>query len=320
MGSRVVAMTLLLASTMAVHAACPGRLVTLGGDVTEIVFALGLGECVVADDTTSDYPAAAARLDKVGYLRALNAEGVLALRPDRVIGSDEVGPPAVVDQLRAAGVHVVLVPEAHTAAGVLRKINAVAATLHQPAADARLQAAVRSQLKALKKDLSSVERRVRVLFLLTVGGGSPMAAGRDTAAAGIIALAGGVNAVQRFSGYKPVSAEALAGLAPDVVLVMSDGLDTLGGKAGILSLPGVALTPAGRSRRVIAMDGSFLLGFGPRVADAARALALKLYPRLNDNAVEATPSSRWFKDNRDQGIASTRGSSTPAASDDYRCR
>lgn len=275
-----VAALLWLAAVGPARAACPQRLITLGGDITETVFALGAGDCVVADDTTSDYPPAAAHLSKVGYLRTLNAEGVLALRPDKIIASGDAGPLSVIEQLRAAGVEVVLIPERHTAVGAIAKIEAVAKTLDRAPAGKRLAASLRATLVALKRQLATVTQRKRVVFLLTVGSGSPMVAGRDTAANGIITLAGGINAAGQFSGYKPLSTEAMVKLAPDVILVMSQGVVAQGGLNAVYRLPGVSLTPAGRKHRIIAMDGSFLLGFGPRLGAAACALAERLYPQL----------------------------------------
>lgn len=257
--------------------ACSGRIVTLGGDVTAIVYALGAGQCVVATDTTSAWPPAAKELPRVGYLRNLNAEGIIALRPDMVIGSADAGPPQVLDQLRAAGVRVELVPDRDTAAGVVKKIRAVARALGRPEAGAALIADIKTRLCRLRHRLAAVDSPKRVLFFLTMASGSPQAAGTDTAAAHIIELAGGINAVSRFSGYKPLTAEALVKLAPDVILLMSEG--DVGGSA-VLALPGVSLTPAGRHRNIITMDGTFLLSFGPRVARAATALAEKLYPQL----------------------------------------
>ncbi|HET7922809.1 MAG TPA: ABC transporter substrate-binding protein [Gammaproteobacteria bacterium] len=272
------ALSLLALLPVATRAACPQRLVTLGGDITEIVFALGAGECVVADDTTSEYPAAAQALPKVGYLRALNAEGVIALEPQTVIASAEAGPPAVITQLRAAGIKVDLIPEQHTAEGTLAKIEAVAKVLGRAPAGAVLAASVRTSLATLARQLSAVTSQKRVIFLLTVGNGTPMAGGTGTAADGIITLAGGINAAQGFSGYKPLGAEAMVRLKPDVILVMSEAIGSHGGPDFVYGLPGVRLTPAGRGHHVIAMDGSLMLGFGPRLGEAARTLAAALYP------------------------------------------
>ncbi len=268
---------LLLLACSAAHAACPARLVTLGGDITETVFALGAGACVVAADSTNQYPAAAAGLPDVGYLRTLNTEGVLAWRPGVILASADAGPPAVIAQFEAAGVDVVTIAEQPTAAGAIAKVRTIARVLGRAAAGERLVASMQAGLATLGKELAKVGTRKRVAFVLTVSG-APLVAGRDTAAAGIIALAGGINVGTAFAGYKPVGAEALLELAPDVIVVMSEGLVAKGGLDAVYALPGVRLTPAGRHHRVVAMDGEFLLGFGPRLAAAAQALARQLYP------------------------------------------
>lgn len=263
------------------QAACPGRLITLGGDITATVFALGAGECVVADDTTSEYPPAAKKLPRVGYLRTLNAEGVLSLKPDMIIASADAGPPTAVAQLKEAGIKVILVPEKHTADGTIAKIETIATALDRKQAARKIVTRMRATLATLNKKLAQIKHRRRVVFLLTMGGGSPMAGGRNTAANGIIRLAGGINAAT-FGGYKPLSAEALIRLKPDIILIMSETFSALGGVGYVSGLPGVKLTPAARDHRVFAIDGSFMLGFGPRLGQAASQLAGLLYPQLRD--------------------------------------
>lgn len=270
---------LLLAATTTARGACPGRLITLGGDITATVFALGAGECVVADDTTSEYPSAAAKLPQVGYLRSLNAEGVLSLDPDMIIASADAGPATAIRQLESAGVEVILIPEKHTVAGTIAKIARIAAILNRPQAGQKIVNRMRASLDAVNKKLEKVEQPKRVIFLLTMGG-SPMAGGTGTAADGIITLAGGINAAAGFGGYKPLSAEAMVRLAPEVILVMSESTERRGGAGFVYGIPGVKLTPAGRHHRIYAIDGTLMLGFGPRLGLAAGKLAALFYPDL----------------------------------------
>jgi iron complex transport system substrate-binding protein len=119
-----------------------------------------------------------------------------------------------------------------------------------------------------------------VLFLLSIGDGAPLAAGLGTSAAGIIALAGGENAIDGFEGYKPLTPEAAATAAPDVLLVTTRTLEALGGPQAVLARPEIAATKAGRDGRLVALDGLLLLGFGPRTPEAIRALASALHPGL----------------------------------------
>ncbi|GAB4366402.1 MAG: hemin ABC transporter substrate-binding protein [Kiloniellaceae bacterium] len=257
------------------------RIVAVGGAVTEIVYALGLEDRLLAVDSTSLYPAAATELPNVGYMRQLSAEPILALGPELVLASQDAGPPAALDQLRDAGVAVVSVPDDYTPEGVLTKIDLVAAALGVEAAGRALRDRVAAELAAVREAFAGVAERPRVLFLLSVSKGrTAMAAGSGTSAEGIIALAGGTNAVDGFESYKPLSPEAAVAAAPDVLLIGERSLDLLGGMEGLLALPEIALTPAARNRRVVVMDTLFLLGFGPRTAQAAMTLGRQLHPAV----------------------------------------
>lgn len=275
-----IAVTDATGNTVTVPAA--GPVVSIGGSVTEIVHALGQADRVVAVDSTSLYPPSAAEKPDVGYMRQLAAEPILALQPALILAAEDAGPPAVLNQLREAGVPVVLVPDEPTPHGVLDKIGIVAAALGVPARGDALRAGLRAELDGLAAKIAKVSARPRVLFVLSIGlGRVPMAAGSDTSAAGIVELAGGVNAVDGFNGFKPLSPEAAVAAAPEVLLVTDRSLELLGGESGLLAIPEIAVTPAGQARRIVAMDGLLLLGFGPRTARAIRQLASHLHPGLS---------------------------------------
>ena len=266
------------------------RIVTLGGSITEIAYALGAGKQVVAVDTTSRHPAVVEALPKVGYLRTLSAEGILSLRPDVVVGLEEAGPPQTLVQLRDSGATLKLVPDHYTADGVIEKISLVAELFGAGERGQALAAAVASDLAQVRSALSPVRQRPRVLFLLAASRGSPLAAGSETAAEAMIGLAGAENAVSGYKGYKPLSIEAAVAFQPDAILMMQHSLEALGGPDAVLRLPGIAATPAGQSRRLIAYDGLYLLGFGPRTAHAIRDLAQALHPRLK---LPELPARDW---------------------------
>lgn len=257
------------------------RIVSIGGAVTEILYALDLADRIIAVDATSLHPADVAAKPNVGYMRQLAPEPILALEPSLVLAIEGSGPPAVLDQLREADLPVVLIPHDPSPAGVLDKIMGVATALGEQDRGRNLRDQLQAELNALAADLAGITARPRVLFLLSVGGGgAPLAAGRDTSAAAIIDLAGGLNAIDAFEGYKPLSPEAAVNAAPDVILVTDRSLELMGGPDGLLGLPEVALTPAGTDRRVIAMDGLLLLGFGPRTGDAIAQLAAHFHPGI----------------------------------------
>lgn len=264
---------LLVAMPWVSRAADAPRVVALGGDITEIVYALDAQQALVGVDSTSQWPEAARQLPDVGYVRQLAAEGVLSLHPQLVLATHDAGPPAVLDQLRAAGVRIETLPVARTPDAVVAKVEQVGNLVGRKAAAETLANQLRGQYAALGRAVAAMPRHPRVLFLMSAGAGSPMAAGRDTAADSAIMLAGGVNAASGLDGYKAVSPESLAALAPDVIMMMRERSEAWGGIDGALKLPGVAMTPAGRARRVVLVEGQALLGFGAR--NAAQELAVQ---------------------------------------------
>lgn len=275
---------LALALAGAGHAAataCSGpegmRLVSVGGALTEIVHALGAQDRLVGVDSTSVHPAAAMELPDVGYLRTLPAEGVLSLAPTLVIAEDDAGPAAALDQIRMTGTELVIVPDDHTIEGVATKIATVAGLLECTQEGEAMIADLRRGADALAAAVAGLESRPRVMFLLNIGQGAPMGGGAQTSADGIIALAGGTNALAAIEGFKPVSAEATIAARPDVILMARTSVESLGGREAVLALPQIALTQAGRNERLVVMDGLLLLGFGPRTVQAARELAEALH-------------------------------------------
>lgn len=255
-----------------------GPIVSIGGDVTEIVYALGAGDRVIAVDLTSRHPEAAQALPQVGYMRQLSAEPILSLSPALILAIGDSGPPVVMDQLRAAGACVVLIPDIHSAVGVIQKVEAVGAALDRKADAAALAAQLQAQFDAMAASVAAVPDQPRVLFLFTVGEGAPLVGGQNTSADAIIALAGGRNAIETFSDFKPVSSEGVIAAAPDVILATEMTVERLGGVEALLSRTDISQTPAGKAKRVVVMSSMLLLGFGPRTPDAVRDLAAALHP------------------------------------------
>jgi len=254
--------------------------ISVGGSVTEIVYALGETDRLVAVDSTSQYPPEAQELPNVGYLRQLSAEPVLSLSPELILAEADAGPPTALEQIRDAGVRIVAVPDRPSPRGVLEKISIVADALGVSQKGAQLRSRLRTAFDSLDTALAGIDTRPDVLFLLSVGNGAPLAAGRETSAEAIIELACGENTVTGFTAYKPLTPEAAARFAPEILLLDERSLKALGGREAVLSRPEVAATPAGRNERLIAMDGLFLLGFGPRTPQAVRELARALHPQL----------------------------------------
>ena len=276
-----------IAAARAARGAVPQRLVVAGGSVTETVSALGAGERIVAVDSTSRFPAPVAALPRIGYMRSLAPEGLIGLNADMMLLSEEAGPPQALAVLRAAGAPLRMVPEAPGAEGVVRKITAVAEALGLDGA--ALAADVAADWRALDAPVAAL-RPLRALFVLSVARGAPLVSGEATHADAMMRAAGAVNVIRGFTGYRPLSAEASAALAPEAIVMMEHALIEGGGAEAVLRIPALAVTPAAAARRVVALDGSYMLGFGPRAAHARRDLAALLHPRT---ALPALPARRW---------------------------
>jgi iron complex transport system substrate-binding protein len=269
------------------------RMVSVGGAVTEILYALGLADRIVAIDTTSLYPARALKeKPNVGYMRALSAEGVLGLNPSLVLAIEGAGPKETVAVLEQASVPLVRVPDHYTAEGIVEKVRLIADVAGAHEGGECLAAQVKADLGALEMLRAKITQPKKVLFVLSFLNGKPMVAGRNTAADGIIKLAGGVNAMDAYEGYKQISDEAVIAAGPDTVLSMRRPQDNLDATT-VFSNAAFSTTPAAAAKSFVAMDGLYLLGFGPRTAAAARDLASSLYPTLGRDAL---PSERKTSD------------------------
>ncbi len=256
-----------------------GRIVSVGGTVTEILYDLGLGDRIVAVDTTSVFPAEAlTSKPNVGYLRQLSAEGVLAAAPTVILAEADAGPPPVLATLSGASVPLVMMSGDKTPEAVIERVKLIATAVDAgPKGDA-LAADIQADFARLSAARARVTAPARVLFVLALRDGRPMVAGADTAADAAIALAGGSNVAAGFSGYKTMTDEAILEAAPDVVLVMSHGGPRALTADELFALPAFSTSPAARDRRMIPVDGLALLGFGPRTADAALDLCGALHP------------------------------------------
>ena len=248
------------------------RVVSLGGGVTEIVYALGEEERLVARDTTSNYPESVEALPDVGYIRRLSAEGVLSVDPDLIIADEGAGPPEAVELLKSASIPIVWVPDGYSKEAVLTKITVVSEALGVAEKGKTLADDLSAQIDAAVNGTKDM-RKKRVLFVLSMAGGRIMAAGTGTSADGIITLAGGKNAASAFEGWKPMTDEAIIESGAEVILMMSGAGDRATSDEELFSHPAIAATPAGQNRTVLRMDGMLLTGFSVRTAEAIGDLA-----------------------------------------------
>ena len=265
----------------------PQRIVSLAGSITEILYAAYLQDRLAGVDVTSTYPPATADLPKVGHNRNIQAEGILTLNPDLVIGRANELKPAVEQQLRQAGLELVLLPQEYTVAGTKRLIRQVCDTLDQDDVAEKL-------IQTIDADLGRVQPLAappRAMFIYARGAGTLMVAGEGTQMQQMLELAGATNAVQGFADFKPLTPEALVEANPEVIVLFDSGLSSLEGADGLLEVPGVAQTIAGQQRAFITMDGQLLAGFGPRVGQAAAQLNAALRRLTKAQPMASSPGT-----------------------------
>lgn len=249
----------------------PVRIVSLATGVAETLVALGLADRIVGRDETSTAP----QLEDVPVLteaHAVSAERVLATEPDLVLVDASTSPPEALDQIRAAGVAVVDVPEAWSADDVLPRTRAIAAAVGLDTT--AVEAAVSDWTAAGAPRAASASPRVAFLYLRGTSA-IYLIGGKGSGADALIEAAGGVDvgSAAGLPEFTPLTAESLAQEDPDVLLVMTGGLDSVGGVAGLTELPGVAQTRAGREGRVVAVEDTLLLSYGPRTGALTDALS-----------------------------------------------
>lgn len=260
----------------------PQRWVSAGGSVSEWVVALGGQDKLVGVDTTSQHPESLKALPSIGYQRQLAAEGILSLRPDILVGTEEIGPPSVLAQIGAAGVRIERLSSAPDLPTLEKNLKLIGTLLGAEARADQAFADYGQRLERQAEWVAKVQQALktpRVLFLLGHSGSSPLAAGKDTAAAWLIERAGGHNLTDH-QGYKAISNEALAALDPDVVVIADRRLEGDAAREALLRQdPALAATRAAREERLISLDPTLLVGgLGPRVPDGMAELSASLYP------------------------------------------
>jgi iron complex transport system substrate-binding protein len=270
------ATTIMVAGLGQTHAVCPApaadasRIVSAGGSVTEIIYALGAESQLVAVDTTSNYPSAAGDLPSVGYVRALSAEGMLSTEPTLILGEDDMGPPEVLSQLSSLGLELLVVPEGWSGQAIIDKVKCVSSIIgaNRSASDA-LVGSLQQHLDDLSAQRSLINKPIRAALLLALRDGVPTAAGTGTSGHGVLEMAGLTNVFADFEGWKPIAPEAMIKHDPEVIFITQRSAKAAGGIKAVIADPIIELTSAGSSGNVLAVDGMALLGFGPRTIETA---------------------------------------------------
>lgn len=263
------------------------RIVSLNGDITEIIYELGLGENVVAVDVTTTYPEEAAAMNEagetVGFAQQLTAEAVLRFEPTLVIGDTQVAPTEAIEQLRQAGIPVVIIETQTTLAGVETKIRQIAEILGLPNEGMELADRVMGEIEAATELASGAEEMPRVAFvylrgpqvIFLFGAGMPTQAMIEGANAIDAGVAAGVR------GPAPLTPEALVGAAPEVIILPEAGLEAMGGIDAFEAIPGVSDTPAAQSDSYLVYDEAYFFNLGPRTGQALMELVTDLHPDLS---------------------------------------
>ncbi|HEU4378078.1 MAG TPA: ABC transporter substrate-binding protein [Hyphomicrobiaceae bacterium] len=258
------------------------RILSVGGDITEIIYALGADARLVGVDSTSQFPAKALK-DKanVGYMRALSIEGVISVGATLILASERAGPPEVVKTLKTTSVPYVEIPDQYSPQGIAAKVRLVARAIGAEAEGEQVVRQVEADFKALADGVKRIKQPAKVLFVLAAQNGRATVGGQGTSAHAILELAGATNTAAAVAGFKPLTDEAIIELAPEVIITMrrssgNDGHDT----NQLLTMKGVQSTPAGAANRLVVMDGLYLLSFGPRAPRAALDLMRQIYPEL----------------------------------------
>jgi len=272
----------LFVSYQAAAADLPQRWVSAGGALSEWVSALGGESKLVGVDTTSQHPDSLKALPSIGYQRSLSAEGILSLRPDILIGTEEMGPPPVLSQVKAAKVQVELFSAQPDLPTLEKNVTHLGQLLGTEAQAKQLLQSYQQQLDAQNvrvADAQSKQKAPGVLLLLGHAGGKPLIAGKDTAADWLLQQAGGHN-LATHTGNKPFSVESLASLDPEVLVFADRALTGDAAKAALFKEnPILNSSRAAKAGRVLELDPTLLVGgLGPRLPAALKTLSDGFYP------------------------------------------
>ncbi|MEM1318930.1 MAG: ABC transporter substrate-binding protein [Bacteroidota bacterium] len=256
------------------------RIISLSGLLTEVLYELGHLDKIVGRDITSTYPSEMQEITSLGHVSQLNTEGIISLNPQLIFVEDQQikQQTDVFDQLRNAGIEVVVVPVSRHFDNSIKAANVIKS--HLPTEDKRIESLNRQIIAdsvKLSATLADFDNRPKVLFIYARGAGRLLVAGTNTSASAVIEKSGGQNAIQSFEGFKTMTPESLVEASPEVILMFSSGLASLDGKEGLGQIPGIKQTPAYKNSRIVAMDGHYLTAFGPRAGQAALELAQSIH-------------------------------------------
>ena len=253
------------------------RIITAGSAITETVCALGDCDKIIASDRTSLYPASIQQLPSIGYRTGISAEGIISLKPTMVIAEKDYVEEKVIAQLTASGITIVVVDRQPNFNDTRKYITQIATALNRQEEGKKLIAKNETELAEAKTLLQKATSRPRTLAVYNRGTATMSIAGTGTFSE-ILQYVGAQNVFTNVEGYKPLNTEALIASNPDYLVMTSTGFESIGGMEGVLKIPGVAQTTAGKKKQVAVIDALKLTNFGPRFGEAVKELIGLLHP------------------------------------------
>ncbi len=255
------------------------RIITAGSAITETVCALGDCDKIIATDRTSLFPEHVQQLPSIGYRNSINAEGILSLKPTLVIAEKEYVDDAVLTQLSSTGIKLVIVDRQLTFTDTKKLITQLATALGREAEGKKIITDNETALAETNTLLKRATTTPNVLCIYNRGTATVSMAGKNSFG-DIINYVGAKNAFSTTSGYKPLNTEALIAANPDYIIMTSTGFESIGGMEGVLKIPGIAQTTAGKKKQILAIDALRLTNFGPRFGETVKELVLMLHPHV----------------------------------------
>ncbi len=268
---KVVFLTLTILSSFSAQS--EERMISAGFGVTEMIYALGAQDKLIAADFTSRHLIKNDDIKQLGLHVQLSAEGVLALRPTHLIGTDEMGPKNVLEQIKQSGVQIVTIPSGQDTSQLFSRLDKLAEIMKMDQEAQQLKEQVELDISNLQEQ--HCDTKPRTVFLMLDGSGRIRVGGSDTAINSIITLAGGSNPAKAyFSGYKAMNIESLLEMQPDYILISQRGLDIYQNIDNLLdNIPTLKVTPAGMNKQIFTVpSGALLGGFGLTSIEVAKSL------------------------------------------------
>ncbi|UZD21950.1 ABC transporter substrate-binding protein [Algoriphagus halophytocola] len=255
------------------HSLTERKIITAGGTITEVVHALGYTDQIIATDLTSTYPSSMQDLPSIGYRNQIKAEGILALGPDLVLIEEGYLNPDVVTQLKAAQTNIQVFTKPTSVEGTKKLVTDISAFFEAEEKGMEINASIDADIADLNAYLESQESQPKAIFIMARGPETVFIAGDQTFASEMFKLAKIKGIATGFDEFAPMTPESLVSMNPEFLVFFESGIQSVGGKDGLVAIQGIDQTTAFKEDHIVALDGQYLSGFGPRVGKAALDLA-----------------------------------------------